>query len=99
MSAYWAWWGPGWWFIGSLLSFAFWVLVIVAVIHLVRSRPPAEGAPMSSALRILEDRYARGEISREEFIERRAVLRGQAPPPPPASPAGPPDDTTQQFLS
>ena len=29
----------------------------------------------SSALRILEDRYARGEIDRDEFDERRQTLR------------------------
>jgi putative membrane protein len=29
----------------------------------------------SSALRILEDRFARGEIDRDEFDERRRTLR------------------------
>ena len=95
MSAYWMWWGPGWWFIGSLLSLAFWVLVILAIVHLVRARPAAPGAPMSSSLRILEERYARGEISREEFLERRAVLTGSAPPPP--APRGDDTATTQEF--
>jgi hypothetical protein len=38
---------------------------------------PAGGA----ALRVLEERYARGEISREDFQERRAVLSGQRPEP------------------
>jgi putative membrane protein len=88
-------WGPGWWFLGSLISLAFWVLVVVAIVHLVRSRPPAPGAPMSSALRILEDRYARGEIGREEFLERRAVLMGGVPPPPP--PAPPTGEPTQPL--
>ena len=31
----------------------------------------------SSAIGIAEERYARGEITREEFMERREVLRGQ----------------------
>jgi len=82
--------GPGLWFLGSLLSLAFWVLVIVVIAHLVRSRPPAPGAPTSSALRVLEERYARGEIGREEFLERRTVLTGHhvpgSPPPPPPAP-------------
>ena len=34
---------------------------------------PARPAP-DSALRLLEERYARGEIGREEFLQRRADL-------------------------
>ncbi len=34
--------------------------------------PPA--APRSDALRIVEERYARGEIDRDEFLQRRADL-------------------------
>ena len=33
----------------------------------------------SQALMILEERFARGEISLEEYQERRAVLEGQTP--------------------
>jgi Short C-terminal domain len=29
-------------------------------------------------VRLLEERYARGEISREEFLERRTVLGGSS---------------------
>lgn len=31
-------------------------------------------APRSDALRILEERYARGEIERDEFLQRKADL-------------------------
>ena len=47
--------------------------------------PQGPGAPTgaSEALRVLEERYARGEIGREEFMQKRADLPGQ-----PGGPAG-----------
>jgi putative membrane protein len=88
------WGGPGWGILGFLLMVAFWTLVVIIVVGLVRGRGPG-GAPGvgTGALRILEERYARGEMSREEFLERRAVLTGRPAEPgeptepnPPATP-------------
>jgi len=64
--------------IWSLLVLAFWIVVIVLIVRLLRRGAADAPAPQSSALTVLEERYARGEISREEFIERRSVLRGEA---------------------
>jgi putative membrane protein len=79
------WGGPGWGIVGGLVSLAFVVLVVVLVASLIRNRSGAGPTAASSAIRILEERYARGDISREEFLERRAALTQspKAPPPPP----------------
>jgi putative membrane protein len=61
---------------GGLLGLAFWILLVVAVVALVRGSRPAAGASGGPAVRVLEERYARGEITREEFLERRTVLGG-----------------------
>jgi putative membrane protein len=37
---------------------------------------PGMGGP--EALRLLEERYARGEINREEFLQKKADLTGQS---------------------
>lgn len=72
--------GPFEW-IGGLLAFAltiaFWVIVALVIVKLVKSRPMSIGAA-GSGLRLLEERYARGEITRDEFLERKAVLTGES---------------------
>lgn len=69
------WWGHGWfWFVG-LAQIVFWVAMIALIASLIRSRSrePVR-AKGSDAVAILEERYARGEIDRDEFLERRSVL-------------------------
>jgi putative membrane protein len=63
----------------GFMGLAFWILFVALIVLLVRgTRTPARnsGAP---AVRVLEERYARGEITREDFLERRAVLGGSSP--------------------
>jgi putative membrane protein len=85
--------GPGWGLVWGLVWAAFWIGLIVVAVLLLRHELPHMhhrfGEP--PALRLLEERYARGEISREEFLERRAVLLQPAPQPPSPPPpeAGP----------
>jgi putative membrane protein len=73
-------WGPEPWMgifpvIGFLLQTAFWVAAVAALIMLLRRRS-GDNSPRrrSPAIEALEERYARGEIERDEFLERRAVL-------------------------
>jgi putative membrane protein len=77
-------WGGLWGLVGLLAALAFVALVVLAVAAMLRAGGRVEHAGRSTAVRVLEERYARGEISREEFVERRDVLRGGRRTPPPA---------------
>ena len=68
-------WINGWGILWGLGVAAFWIAAIAVIVTLLRSgarRPNGVGG--RSALQILEERYARGEIKRDEFLDRRAVL-------------------------
>jgi putative membrane protein len=68
------WWMSGAWGIGMLLTMLiFWGALIIGVVALVRWLS-AGGARSDRALEILRERYARGEIDREEFEARKRDL-------------------------
>jgi putative membrane protein len=76
-------WGGGWYdmFLGPLFMILVLALVIAAAVLLVRwlagpSHPiqPPPAPPGRTALDILKERYARGEINKEEFEDRRRTL-------------------------
>ena len=71
------WGGPGpWWPIFPL----FWLLVVgVVIFALFRVRRSGRWHQGHSAEGVLAERYARGEISVEEYRERLSVLKEQAP--------------------
>jgi uncharacterized membrane protein len=60
--------------IWGLMSVAFWILLIALLVLLVRGMRTTARASGGPAVRLLEERYVRGEITREEFLERRTVL-------------------------
>lgn len=72
--------GHGWWGFGPVFMLLFWALVIVFVVALVRWLATTPGAGRAErnapgrARAILEERYARGEIDREEFESRKRDL-------------------------
>jgi putative membrane protein len=77
-------WGymSGWWGAGMGLMMAlFWILAAVGIVALVWGfrRPGSSGGPSGisgadSALHVLEERYARGEIGRDEFQQKKRDL-------------------------
>jgi uncharacterized membrane protein len=63
----------------GFMGIAVWILLIGLIVLVVRGMHTTARDPRVPAVRVLEDRYARGEISREEFLERRAVRDGISP--------------------
>lgn len=67
-------WGNWWW---GLIMMIFWLLILAGFVFLMvwalRQIVHREGAPMgaSRALEILQERYARGEITREQYLQMR----------------------------
>jgi putative membrane protein len=65
-------WGMGW--IGSIFMIVFWVLVIVGLVLLIKwliqitkREKDVLGGRSTQAIDILKERYAKGEINKEEF--------------------------------
>jgi putative membrane protein len=75
-------WGAGWfgWFLGPLMM-VFWIALLVGAVVLIMRWLGASGPveprrrnPGSDALDTLRERFAKGEIDKAEFEERRALL-------------------------
>ena len=71
------WYGSGGWFWMSVWMVVFWAVVIGVVVWVVRqfSRTSITTDQGSSAIKILDERFARGEIDKAELDQRKAVLR------------------------
>jgi len=65
-------WGMGWWWIIGLI-------IVVAIVWMVvkgmnQNNSVSGSEPGKSALDILKERYAKGEIDKQEFEERKKNL-------------------------
>ncbi len=73
----WGWFGP----FHLIVPLLFWSLIIAAVVFLVRRGfrwrdEQSIVGPRSAGLDVLEQRYARGEINRDEYLQKKADIAG-----------------------
>jgi putative membrane protein len=71
-------WGSGWGLLGAVHMLLWWALIILGIVVLVKwlfagSRGGSRAAG-GQALEILKERYARGEIGKEEFEQKKRDL-------------------------
>ncbi|MBI4345099.1 MAG: SHOCT domain-containing protein [Euryarchaeota archaeon] len=59
--------GYGWMLLGLVFMVLFWAAVILLILWLYKQLKGGAPATSESALDILKKRYAKGEITREEF--------------------------------
>ncbi len=69
--------GGGWFWGMHVFWWLFWIVLIVIFVALLR--PVPRSRPPETPLQILQRRYAAGEISTEEYEERKAKLAESAP--------------------
>ena len=71
-------WGNGMWLVACVSMLALWTIVVMVAITLMRRDHPRDESGVGSAgpQRILDERFARGEITEDEYLQREAMLRG-----------------------
>lgn len=77
----------GYWGLGGVLLWGLLIALAIAlivwlIVSLTSRRKgapalPAAPAAKSSALAILEERYAKGEIDRDDYLQRKGDLQGE----------------------
>jgi putative membrane protein len=81
--------GWGWMPFFGLFPLAFLVAVIVGIFLLVRSTERNRGfiqPRQSSGLDVLDERYAKGEIEREDYLQKKRDIGGDGAQRPSANP-------------
>ena len=70
-------WGYGWgysWF-GALSMGFIWLAIIAGIVWLVRGTADSPARQSDSARRVLDERFATGDISVEDYEARRRILQ------------------------
>ena len=70
------WWGASHGFWGMGMMIVFWAAIVMVLYWALRGSEDPDDRP--SAREILDRRFATGELSSEEYTERRAALEGPA---------------------
>jgi len=76
------WWGGHWGWMSGGFMILFWIAAIIAFVFFIRwliqqgGRPGGAGHQQETALDILKNRYARGEIDKNEFDQKKKDLGG-----------------------
>ncbi|WP_198116883.1 SHOCT domain-containing protein [Massilia rhizosphaerae] len=69
------WWGMG---VGSVLMLLFWAFVILGIVGVIRwflsQNGPDRGTRGKTPLEIVQERFARGEIGKEEYEQMKRDL-------------------------
>jgi len=81
--------GTGWWVLMIFGMIVFWSAIVIGLVAVLRHyragpggfgtlhgpRGPSSPAPPSSAVDILKERFAKGELTEEQYSRRLALLR------------------------
>jgi putative membrane protein len=72
--------GSGWWVLMVVGMLVFLAVFVIGGVLLTRHYSQLPGKPGASnpAVEILQQRFARGEISEEEYTRNLALLKGQS---------------------
>lgn len=74
----WGGYGMGWGIFGALHMLLWWVLIILGIVVLVKwlfsGRARSAQGIENRALEVLKERYARGEIGKDEFDQKKRDL-------------------------
>jgi len=73
-------WGSGWghMFMGWGMMAVFMIVLVLVLVFLIKGVAGASTPASSSALDILNERYARGEIDTAEYNERKKTMSGNS---------------------